>query len=121
MKVLVVASLVAIGLAFLLVWKSPLITGGTYRICFVVGLAALAAILCSPGDSWGFHIPASASIARIPITYLAITPYLLLVESGIAGYRGFSSWARYLSLVLAILGGLGLVASVLLPRLLRRL
>ena len=120
MKVLAVAALVAIGLVFLLVWKSPLITRGTYRVGFLVGLAAFSAILCSPGGDWGFHIPASASIARIPITFLAITPYILLAESGIACYRGFSSWARYLSLVLAILGGVGVVASVLLPRLLRR-
>lgn len=120
MKILVVGTLVAIGLVILLVWKSPLITRVTYRIGFLVGLAALAAILFSPGDSWGFHIRASESISRVPITLLGITPYLLLAESGIAGYRGFSSWARYLSLVLAILGGVGVVASVVLPRLLRR-
>ncbi len=122
MKLLFITAGAAIGLAFLLLWRSPLITRGANRMGFLLGLAAFATILFSPGGSWDLRMGrgSSASIALLPIILLAITPYLLLIESGIAGYRGFSSWMRYVSLALAGIGGVGLVASLLLPRLLSR-
>lgn len=117
MKALMIAAAVAIGLAFLLLWRSPLITKGVYRMGFLLGLAAFAGILFSPGGEWDFRMGRgpSAFLALIPITLLAIVPFLLLVESGIAGYRGFSTWMRHVSLALAILGGVGLLAAILLP------
>jgi len=115
------AAVVVIGLGFLLTWTSPLITSGAYRVGFFMGLAAFASILFSSG-SWYFRIGSGRFpyLALVPFTFLAVTPYLLLLESGIAGYRGFSSWVRYVSIAVGALGGLGLVASFLLPRLLRR-
>jgi hypothetical protein len=122
MKVFMAAALVAIGLAVLLLWRNPPITKGVYRLGFAVGLAAFAAIVLGPGGEWDMRIGRGplALLAWVPITFVAMTPYLLLIESGIAGYRGFSSWVRYLSVGVAILGGVGLVAAVIVPRLLGR-
>ncbi|HEV1993575.1 MAG TPA: hypothetical protein VGR03_04525 [Candidatus Acidoferrum sp.] len=64
------------------------------------------------------HIPTRLTL--ILMIFVASSPYLLLLESGIAGYRGFSSWMRYAALVPTVLSGIGLVAAFLVPRLLRR-
>jgi hypothetical protein len=132
MKVMVAAAVVALALALLLIWRSASLTRGVYRFGFFLGLAALAAIFVSRlpvdrstspgGGEMTIHLGsgALARTAYAPIVWVALTPFILLVEVGIAGYRGFSSWMRYVSLLLAVVGGAGLIASVLIPRLLRR-
>lgn len=122
MKVFLVAVLTAVILAPVLAWRTPLITKGIYRLGFLVGLASFGAILLYPPSSLTLNLGrgAFAVLAVVPLVLAAMVPYVLLVEAGIAGYRGFSSWIRYLSLALAALGGIGLVTSLLLPRLLRR-
>ncbi len=119
---LLMAAAVAIGLGFVLIWRNPAVTKGVYRFAFFLGLATFAAFLFFPESSWFVKLGRGpfASLAALPFVLLAMAPFTLLVESGIAGYRGFSSWMRYLSLVLAVLGGVGLMASLLVPRLLRR-
>jgi hypothetical protein len=118
---------VVIGLGLLLVCWYPLVDRGAFRIGFFVGLAAFAAILFGPGGRWDSRshpvlFPSFLSFKALLVhaMFLAMTPHLLLLESGIAGYRGFSSWMRYASLVLALLGTFGLLAAFVLPRWLRR-
>jgi hypothetical protein len=127
LNVLLAGEAVAIGLGLLLVCWYPLIDRVAYRIGFFLGLAAFAAILFGLGGQWDSRshpvlfpsfLPFKFSL--IHATFLAMTPYLLLLESGIAGYRGFSSWMRYASLALTVLGTFGLLAAFLLPRWLRR-
>ncbi len=118
---LFLAAVVALVLAFLLILRTPLIAKGAYQIGFFAGLAAFGAILFMPASQWDArmmrHIPTRFSL--IVFIFVAMAPYLLLFESGIAGYRGFSSWLRYASLVPTVLGGGGLAAALLL-RLFRR-
>ncbi len=123
MRVFIAACAIAIGLGFLLIWRSPLITKGVYKAAFFLGLVALGAIFLSPSSNMTIHLSRSpvAPFALVPFLIVAVAPLVLLVEAGMAGYRGFSSWVRYVSLALAVLGGIGLVAAFLLPRLLRRL
>lgn len=122
MRRFMVAPIAVIALALLLLWRSPVITKGTYRMGFFLGLAAFATFLFGPGGEWGFRFGPGrlAYVAWIPIVFIALSPYLLLLEAGIAGYRGFSSWMRYVSLALVVLGGTALLAAGLLPRFLRR-
>ncbi len=119
---LIAGAAVAIGLGFLLVFTTPPIPRGAYRIGLFLGLAAFAAIIFGPSGSWDSrmmgHTPTRPTL--IVFIFVGMSPYLLLLESGISGYRGFTSWMRYLSLVPAVLGGVGLAAAFLLPRLLRR-
>jgi hypothetical protein len=121
--VLLASEAVVIGLGLLLVCWYPLVGRGAFRIGFFVGLAAFAAILFGPGGQWDSRshpvlLPSflSFKFSLVHATFLAMTPYLLLLESGIAGYRGFSSWMRYACLALAVLGTFGLLAAFLIPR-----
>ncbi len=123
--VLVLQALVAAAFAVLLLWRSPRMTMAVYRVGFFFGLAVLAATFFSMNagqNTWDFRLPdgPTSFLGLIPITFLASAPFILLIESGISGYRGFSSWIRYLSLLIAATGALGLVASFVLPRVLRR-
>jgi len=127
LNVLLASEAVAIGLGLLLVCWYPLNDRGAFRIGFFVGLAAFAAILFGHGGQWDsrshpvlFPSFLSFKFSLVHAAFMATTPYLLLLESGIAGYRGFSSWMRYASLALAVVGTFGLLAAFLLPRWLRR-
>ena len=127
LNVLLASEAVAIGLGLLLVCWYPLNDRGAFRIGFFLGLAAFAAILFGPRGQWDsrshpvlFPSFLSFKASLVHAMFLAMTAHLLLLESGIAGYRGFSSWMRYASLVLALLGTFGLLAAFVLPRWLRR-
>lgn len=126
LNVLVAGEAVVIALALLLVCLSPVVNRAVYRIGFFLGLAAVAVILFSGGqwDSRSHPILFPSflpfTFSRIHATFLASTPYVLLLESGIAGYRSFSSWMRYASLMLAVLATLALVAAFLFPSWARR-
>jgi hypothetical protein len=125
LNALLAGQAVVIGMGLLLVCWSPAIDRAVYRVGFFVGLAAFAAMYFGPGGQWDSRShPLLFRLSRLPfrvlwiyVMFLGMTPYLLLLEGGIAGYRGFTlPWMRYASLVPAILGALGLVAGFLLPR-----
>ncbi len=121
MKVFIVGWLIVIVLAVILVWRTPL-GKGTYKFGFLLGLVTFGSILLSRSSEFGVSLdrnPASYLLA-FPLAYMATTPFVLLIEAGLSGYRGFSSWMRYLSLSLTVLGGVGLILAVLLPRFVRR-
>ena len=121
MKALLLTATITTVLAVLLTWRSPLITRGFYQVGFALGFASfIAALLWSPSN-WTFYSNRPTVFAVIVVSALAaMIPYVLLLEAGISGFRGFSSWMRYLSLLIAILGGAGAVGSVILPWLQRR-
>ncbi|MGH9701573.1 MAG: hypothetical protein ACRD52_19235 [Candidatus Acidiferrales bacterium] len=115
--------LTAAVLAILLIWDARFMTKGLYRLMFFFGLAALAIIIMRPGSSSFFYLPSSTYIKFMAVSFfvfVAITPFALLIEIGFSGYRGFASWMRYVAVSLVFLGGFGLIASLLIPRLLRR-
>ncbi len=120
LNVLLLSHVITIFLTVLVIAWSPLVTKGVFRIGFFVGAAVVAAFLFSPAGQWDSRTqPIPFPFSLIPYKLIAMTPYILVAETGVAGYRGFSSWLRYLSLVIAIVGGLGLIASLVIPRLLR--
>lgn len=124
MKIILATAIVAIGLGFLLSWRSPILTKGAYRIALLVSVATFAAFLFFPTSNSSFvvHLGRNpfAAISAIALLLAPLIPFVLLVEAGIAGYRGFSSWVRYVPSVVALLGGAGLLASFLIPWVLRR-
>lgn len=122
MKVFVTGFLVTVGLAVLLLWKNPPISRRTYRAAFLLGLAAFASIAILPGSSSMISQGRSplVSVAIAPfLIIIANTPFILLIEAGIAGYKGFEFWMRYVSAAIAVFGGVGLLISLLLRPLLR--
>jgi hypothetical protein len=120
--VIKVAALITVLLGALLLCKSSLVGAGALRLGFLLGLGGSVALLVL-GDSWDWRTPRfrSRKLAGTIFAFLAAVPYLLLLETGIAGYRGFSSSFRYVSLGLGILGGVGLVAALVVPKLLPRM
>ena len=100
MKMTIVAAGVALALGILLACKSPPVTRGMYRVGYFLGVAALAAIFLSPSGSFQAHLGlgARAYVAVVLFVLVAQAPIFLIIEIGIAGYRGFSSWARCISL-----------------------
>ena len=114
------AALVAIGLAVLLARKSASITKVTYRFGFFLGLAAFVATIMAPSISLFLPLgrnPGAAIILAVAM-FVTSVPFILLIEAGFSGYQGFSSWFRYVPLSIAVLGGVGLIASLLLPKML---
>jgi hypothetical protein len=118
---------VAVVLLVLLVIGSPIIPKVVYKFGFFIGLAALVAFLFP--RPWGPEIEwMEIDLGRGKLGYssawllalIPVSPFVVLIEAGIAGYRGFSSFFRYAALSLAIVGLAGVVASFVVPRLLRR-
>jgi hypothetical protein len=122
MKVLVATTTVAIVLACLLLWKNPPVPRNVYRAAFLAALGVFFVFLAAPESSWMIRSGRGAlgTFTAACLIMISATPYLVLVEAGLAGYKGFTSWLRYLSLTVAGLGTVALVTSILLPRLLRR-
>ena len=54
------------------------------------------------------------------LALVPLLPFIVVVEMGFSGYRGFSSPFRYVALALAVFGAAGLVASFLIPKLIQR-
>jgi hypothetical protein len=115
-------ALVALALAVLLIWRNAAITPGVYRFGFFLGLATLAVWLIFPGQmliSLG-QSSLKRRVALPVVTTIFMTPSIVLVETGIAGYRGFASFMRYVSVAVAILGLISLAAGFIVPSVLRR-
>ena len=118
----VAVALVALALAVLLIWRNAVITPGIYRLGFFLGLATLIAWLLSSGEmfiSLGHGSWKRAVMWPIALTVMLMPP-IILMETGIAGYRGFMSFMRYVSLILAIFGLAWLAAGFIVPPVLRR-
>lgn len=120
-------SFVGVVLLVVLILRSPVIPRAVYKSGFFLGLATLVVFLFPrPG---GPHIEwTEIDLGRGRLAYasawllvlIPLSPFVVLIETGIAGYRGFSSFFRYAALSLAVLGLVGLVASLAIPRLIRR-
>jgi hypothetical protein len=120
-----VVTVVALVLGFILAWRGPLITPVTYKLAFCLGLAALGVYFYPRRGAGIEYIEMDlgrgewAYFASRLFGFLILSPFVVLIETGIAGYRGFLSPGRYVCLALVILGGAGVAASFLVPRLLR--
>jgi hypothetical protein len=120
-------SLVAGVLFVILLLRNSMITRTVYKFAFSLGLAALLAFLLlrhgGPQMDWievevgrgRFAYASALLLALVPLL-----PFVVLVEAGIAGYRGFASPFRYAALALSIFGVAGLAASFLIPKLIQR-
>jgi archaellum biogenesis protein FlaJ (TadC family) len=117
---------VAVVLLVVLILRSHMIPQALYKFGFLLGLAALAVFLLRP---WGPDMEwMEIDLGRGKLAYafawlgvlIPLAPFVVLIETGIAGYRGFSSFFRYAALSLAVLGLAGVFASLVVPRLLRR-
>jgi hypothetical protein len=110
MKLLILDTVVVIGLGILLLTKSARFTVGTYRIAFIVGIASFCLFLLGPGGQWDFRVGTNAAFGKlvlVPLFLIGTSPFVLLLESGLVGYRCFSSWMKYVSMGLTIVGALG--------------
>lgn len=100
-----VVTVVALALAVLLIWSRPPITPRIYEIGFLLGLATFLWWLLGPGGE--MFIPMGrGALKRAVMWPLVLTammaPSIVLVEAGIAGYRGFVSFMRYVSVAVTI-------------------
>lgn len=105
-----VGLLVAASLLFLLTRR---LSQGLCRLCSLAALVALCAIVFSPRGEFFIDMSSYPKIAPLATAFLGIIvlmPYALLLEAGIFGYRGLSSWVRYIPFGVAVLAGCGLIA-----------
>jgi hypothetical protein len=117
MKALMIAiALTALALGALVIFGDSRIPQITYRGGFFAGLALFAMFLVS-GGSWEFRSqnPEVRFGYKPLVFFLALSPFLRLLATGFAGYRGFSSWARYACLAAAVLGASAITASLVNP------
>ena len=118
-----VMTVVALALAVLLIWSSPPITPRIYQIGFLLGFAAFLWWLLGQGGEMFMPIGRGA-LKRAVMWPLVLTammaPFIVLVEAGIAGYRGFVSFMRYVSVAVTIVGIVWLVLGFAIPLMLRR-
>jgi predicted ferric reductase len=117
-----ILAVVALALAILLVWSPA--TPIVYRAGFLLGLAALVGWLLAPGGEMYVSLGDSNTVKRAAAVSVAVAaimaPSLVLVEAGIAGYRGFVSFMRYVSVVVVVIGIAWLVLGFAIPIVLRR-
>src|SRR2546427_6466315 len=90
MKVLILAALFALGIGVMLLWKTTTMTKDIYRIAFFLGLVVFAATMLFLPSSLTINLGRSpgSPILAILLTLVQLTPFILLLESGYAGYRG---------------------------------
>lgn len=124
---IVVMYVVAVVLLLLLTLRIPINPRAVQKIGFFLGLAAVLVFLVpwpgQPDMQWmqaGIGKGKFAYAGAWLLVLVPLAPFVVLIETGIAGYRGFSSFFRYAALSLAVLGLAGVVASFVVPRLLRR-
>src|SRR5579862_4230681 len=122
MKLFIAVIPVIIGLGIISIWSIPGITNRTYKFGFLLGLAACGASIIFASSSSTVYVDGryGTFVVAVLARLVGITPFVLLVEAGVLGYRGFSSWMRNVSLSIAVLGVVAAVTSLLLPRLIRR-
>jgi hypothetical protein len=120
-RISIAAAIIAVALAAFLIWAAPSLGKGAYKLGFLLGLAAFGMTIVGRRE-FGFVLGNSPGNHLVVALFalMVSAPEILLIEAGFSGYRGFSSWARYLSLLLAVLGGALLIAALLIPKLLRR-
>jgi hypothetical protein len=122
MKMDIIAGVIALGLAVALMWRNPPLTPSFYRFACLLGFLGLVATTLH-GESETFFMVNSlwSMLAIMPLILMPLIPFVLLTEVGFAGFRGFhGSFIRYFFLALSFLGAVGIVASIVIPRILRR-
>jgi len=118
---LAVSALMVMIIGSLLVFGDQAVPQILYRIAFFVGLSTFASFLLTSGSfEVRFQSDKFVWAFRLFTLFLGLSPFLLLVASGWAGYRGFSSWLRGASACIAFVGMAGVFASLLVPRFIRR-
>jgi len=102
--------------------EKPGDSGGRVQDRLFVGLATLGMKFLGSGTSLILYSrnAFSFTVSRILMLLILVSPFLVLIETGLAGYRGFSSWFRYFCLILSAAGTLGLIASFIVHRVMRR-
>jgi hypothetical protein len=121
MKMVTIAFVIAVGLAFVLMWRNPPLTPSFYRFACLLGFLALVACLCGRFETFVMLGSATSMFAILPAISMPLTPFVLVIEIGVAGFPGFpASFMRYFFLTLSFLGAVGIVASIVIPRILRR-
>jgi hypothetical protein len=121
MKVFIAASVIAVVLALILLWTPAASRKELYKLGFLVGLSAFLVVIAGQpadatmylGDMRGRYLVA------VLLALITTSPEILLIETGLLGYRGFSSWMRHFSLSLVVVGTLWLLVALVVPRLLR--
>jgi hypothetical protein len=124
----VVTSFIAIILFVILIMRSSMTTRTVYKFGFFLGFAVLlVSLLPRPGEPQMTWVEVEIGRGRLAYVFawlLALVPPLLpfvvVIEAGLSGYRGFSSSFRYVALAMAAFGVAGLVASFLIPKLIQR-
>ena len=115
-------AVVALVLAVLLLWSPA--TLRVYRAGFFLGLATFVAWLLAPGGEMFVSLGRSSTVKRavaVPVVVaVMMAPPLVLLEAGIAGYRGFVSFMRYVSVVVVVIGTAWLALGFAIPIVLRR-
>lgn len=108
---------VALALAALLLFMSPASAPRVFQISLFLGLATTFTWLLSAGEMYLSLGRGTLSRAlTLPLALaVIIAPPLVLVESGIAGYLGFVSFMRYVSLIVAVIGIAWLVLGFAIP------
>ena len=121
MRIFIADAVIAVALAGFLIWPAPSLGKGAYKFGFLVGLAAFSLTLVGRRE-FGFVLgnsPGNHLVVAL-FAFMSAAPGILLIETGLSGYRGFSSWMRYISLSFVVLGGALLIPALLFLRLLRR-
>jgi len=120
-KLYIFYTIVAVGLGILLLTKSARVTVGTYKIAFIVGITSFCIFfLGHSGGQWDFRIGTNAAFGKllvVPFLLIVTSPFILLLECGLIGYRCFTSWVRYLCMGLAIIAAIFIGILIITPSL----
>jgi hypothetical protein len=117
---LIITSSIIISLGVLLLLQYP-IAKSFYKYGFFLGIATVAYIAFTQ-SSFTIYLSLSNghSFFRFAGLLLSYVPFVILIESGLLGYRAFGSWMRYFSFAVAIAGGIGVLASSVMSRFLTK-
>jgi hypothetical protein len=117
-----ILAVVALALAILLVWSPATLI--VYRAGFFLGLATLVGWLLAARGEMYVSLGRGNTVKRAAALSVAVAaimaPSLILVEAGIAGYRGFVSFMRYVSVVVVVIGVAWLALGFAVPIVQRR-
>jgi len=113
-------SVVVLALAVLLFWMGSANSRARFKFGFVLECATIGIVLffsrsASAEGAMRLRMDSVMQFIRIPFVIMPLLPFVLLLETGALGYRAFASPVRYLPLMMAILGAVGIVASLLVP------
>src|SRR5229473_2875515 len=123
-KMTALMSLAVLVLTVLLFWKGSGNSRAPFQFGFVLGFATFVVVFFFRTGSaeWAmrFQMDSATKFIWIPFVLSSLLPFVLILETGAIGYRAFASPVRYVPLVIAIFGAVGIVASFLVPLFRRR-